>query len=54
MAEDGYADLFVSALDGLKLYARDYGPRVSASLPVICLPGLARTSADFHDLALAL
>jgi pimeloyl-ACP methyl ester carboxylesterase len=54
MAEDGYADQFVSAADGLKLYARDYGPRLSPSLPVICLPGLARTSADFHELALAL
>jgi pimeloyl-ACP methyl ester carboxylesterase len=51
---DGYADLFVSASDGLKLYARDYGPRVGPALPVVCLPGLARTSADFHDLALAL
>ena len=50
----GYADLHVSASDGLRLYARDYGPRVSEALPVICLPGLARTSADFHHLALAL
>ena len=54
MAQDGYADLFVSAADGLKLYARDYGPRAGSALPVVCLPGLARTSADFHDLALAL
>jgi pimeloyl-ACP methyl ester carboxylesterase len=51
---EGYADLFVSAGDGLKLYARDYGPRITEALPVVCLPGLARTSADFHDLALAL
>jgi pimeloyl-ACP methyl ester carboxylesterase len=51
---EGYADLFVSAADGLKLYARDYGPRLTEALPVVCLPGLARTSADFHDLALAL
>jgi pimeloyl-ACP methyl ester carboxylesterase len=54
MAGNGYADLIVSAPDGLKLYTRDYGPRVSPTLPVVCLPGLARTSADFHDLALAL
>lgn len=54
MADEGYANLFVSAADGLKLYARDYGPRLSPALPVVCLPGLARTSADFHDLALAL
>ena len=51
---EGYADLFVSAGDGLKLYARDYGPRVTEALPVVCLPGLARTSADFHELSLAL
>jgi pimeloyl-ACP methyl ester carboxylesterase len=46
-----YRDLFVSAADGLRLYARDYGPEIGDALPVICLPGLARTSADFHELA---
>lgn len=54
MADDGYADLHVSANDGLKLYTRDYGPRLTSALPVVCLPGLARTSADFHELALVL
>ena len=49
-----YQDLFVSASDGLKLYTRDYGSRLSEALPVVCLPGLARTSGDFHELALAL
>ena len=49
-----YRDLFVSAADGLRLYARDYGPDVADALPVVCLPGLARTSEDFHDLASAL
>lgn len=49
-----YRDLFVSASDGLTLYARDYGPSASASLPVVCLPGLARNSEDFHRLAEAL
>ncbi|MGO4704401.1 alpha/beta fold hydrolase [Microvirga sp. 2MCAF38] len=51
---DGYRDLFVSASDGLRLYARDYGPLVSSATPVVCLPGLSRNSIDFHDLALAL
>lgn len=54
MAGRGYAELIVSAADGLRLFARDYGPRVSEALPVVCLPGLSRNSADFHELALAL
>ncbi|WP_262029929.1 alpha/beta fold hydrolase [Microvirga sp. Mcv34] len=49
-----YRDLFVTAADGLRLYARDYAPEARNALPVIGLPGLARTSADFHDLAEAL
>jgi pimeloyl-ACP methyl ester carboxylesterase len=49
-----YAELFVSSHDGLRLFARDYGPCAGSALPVVCLPGLARTSADFHQLALAL
>ncbi len=49
-----YRDLFVSAADGLRLYARDYDPGRPGALPVVCLPGLARTSEDFHDLAEAL
>jgi pimeloyl-ACP methyl ester carboxylesterase len=54
VTSDVYRELFVSASDGLRLFARDYGP-ITSSLPsVICLPGLARTSADFHELALAL
>jgi pimeloyl-ACP methyl ester carboxylesterase len=50
----GFSDLFVSAGDGLRLYGRDYGPRDSGNCPVICLPGLARTALDFHDLAMLL
>jgi pimeloyl-ACP methyl ester carboxylesterase len=33
---------------------RSYGTPVSKRLPVFCLHGLARTSADFHRLAIAL
>lgn len=53
-ADTGFHPFFISARDGLKLHARDYGPLASPSLPVVCLPGFARTAADFHELALAL
>ena len=46
--------LFVSAQDGLRLHVRAYGARANHALPVVCLPGLARTSADFDALAAAL
>ena len=52
--EADFSSLFVSARDGLRLHARDYGPLAATALPVICLPGFARTAADFHELALAL
>lgn len=45
---------FYSAPDGLKLHAREYGSRLSAATPVLCLPGLARTAEDFDALARAL
>jgi pimeloyl-ACP methyl ester carboxylesterase len=45
---------FISAPDGLRLHARCYGARSAPTLPVVCLPGLARTAADFDALAEAL
>jgi len=45
---------FISAPDGLKLHVRCWGPRAAKGTPVICLPGLARTAADFDALAPAL
>lgn len=54
MPESGFTSRFVSASDGLKLHFRDYGPLAGTTLPVVCLPGFARTAADFHELALAL
>jgi pimeloyl-ACP methyl ester carboxylesterase len=54
METNGYTACFVAAQDGLRLHVRCYGPRVAPNLPVVCLPGLSRTAADFHQLALAL
>ncbi len=45
------AHYFVSAPDGLRLHARGYGPRGGRRRPVVCLPGLARTTDDFDTLA---
>ena len=33
--------------DGLSLYFRDYGDPLSPRLPLLCLAGLVRNSADF-------
>jgi pimeloyl-ACP methyl ester carboxylesterase len=46
--------LFVTAQDGLRLHVREFGSRASPGMPVVCLPGLARTVADFDLLAPAL
>jgi pimeloyl-ACP methyl ester carboxylesterase len=54
MSANGYTSTFISASDGLRLHARCYGARSAAALPVLCLPGLARTAADFDALATAL
>src|SRR5581483_1817427 len=43
--------VFVTAQDGLRLHVREYGARSSPALPVVCLPGLTRTVADFEALA---
>ena len=43
--ETGFRSLFIGARDGLRLHARDYGPLASHALPVVCLPGFARTAA---------
>ena len=51
---DQGTSVFVSAPDGLRLHVREYGPRLAAACPVVCLPGLTRTVADFEALAPAL
>ncbi len=38
--------------DGLELFTRDYpGADGPAKLPIVCVPGLTRNSADFEDVA---
>jgi pimeloyl-ACP methyl ester carboxylesterase len=51
---DDFRSIFVSAPDGLRLHVREYGQAVIAALSVVCLPGLARTTADFDALGPAL
>jgi pimeloyl-ACP methyl ester carboxylesterase len=53
-SDERLASVFVTAPDGLTLHVRKYRSRVASALPVVCLPGLARTAADFHLLAAAL
>ncbi len=45
---------FILASDGLRLHFRDYGSALDPGLPVVCLPGLTRSAADFGPLAGAL
>ena len=54
MGADAVRCTFITAQDGLRLHVRAWGPRPAALLPVVCLPGLARTVADFETLASAL
>ena len=53
MVAQGFEDFWYSSTDGLKLHARVYGAP-NGRLPVICLPGLTRNAADFHELAIHL
>jgi pimeloyl-ACP methyl ester carboxylesterase len=47
-----YADRWWLSADGLRLHARDYaGGEGDARLPVVCIHGLTRNSADFEELA---
>jgi pimeloyl-ACP methyl ester carboxylesterase len=53
-SERNYRSEFVSAPDGLRLHVREYGQAATSAVPVVCLPGLARTTADFDVLAPAI
>jgi pimeloyl-ACP methyl ester carboxylesterase len=54
LAELPFESRFLSAHDGLRLHVREYGSRLDAGTPVVCLAGLTRNSADFGPLASAL
>ena len=42
---------FAFAPDGLRLHYFEYGSISDPGVPVVCLPGLARTAEDFNRLA---
>jgi len=50
-AHDQGKSHFVTSHDGLRIHVREYGERTTPGVPVVCLPGLARTTADFDELA---
>lgn len=47
----GARDRFYRSSNGLNLHAVDYGDVNAPWLPVVCLPGLSRTTRDFDSLA---
>ena len=55
LPDAGYRERHVDTGDGPRLFVRDYAAEGRhGGLPVICLHGLTRNSADFHNLALAI
>lgn len=54
MTGDAGRSLHLPAPDGLLLHALEWGSASAPGLPVLCLPGLARTADDFSVLAGAL
>jgi len=49
-----YQEKYISAQDGLQLYARDYRPLKQTARSIICLSGLTRNSKDFDGFASSL
>ncbi len=46
-----YRAVRYSSVDGLSLFARDYGPATGGRTAVLCLPGLTRNGKDFEAIA---
>jgi len=44
-----FTEITYSSIDGLKLYARKYAGEAIAT-PLLCMHGLSRNSADFHEM----
>ena len=51
MQHQNWRDVYITSNDGLRLFARDYGPLDAPKPPVLCLAGLTRNSKDFHKVA---
>jgi pimeloyl-ACP methyl ester carboxylesterase len=51
LATQNWDDIYFTARDGLRLYARHYAAKGARRRPAICLAGLSRNSRDYHDLA---
>ena len=49
-----YTEHFCQMDDGINIYYRDYGDPGTGKTPVICIPGLTRSSLGFDNLASAL
>jgi pimeloyl-ACP methyl ester carboxylesterase len=54
MASVAWREHTFTSADGLRLFARDYGPEAGKLLPVLCLSGLTRNSKDAHAVAVRL
>ena len=54
MSAPNITSRFHISADGLRLHLRDYVPQEARGLPIVCLPGLARTADDFDCVARAL
>ena len=50
-SNDIWREFSCRTMDDLTIRGRDYGDRLSANIPLVCLPGLTRSTRDFDALA---
>lgn len=48
---DVWREFSCTTLDGLTIRGRDYGARSADNIPLVCLPGLTRSTRDFDEIA---